>query len=474
MVNYLVFLRTYYMKTHKTFLFFTLLLGFQNFSYAEIDNKSSISINEVALENSTELTDKQLSELEFKITENIQINPYSIYDFYLLAKTYLIQLDRNPANMNKIHATSEISQHLLDLNPNSEYGYIVSAEVMRVMGYDESAKQLVLETMDDKYKTGWRSYLFLAEQEPLASAEQREYLKKALAFKSVSSKVYQIQASLLIHDGKMTEAIKLADKVNDPLLHISVANKLREDSYSKAERYYLNYYKAYSKNPNFLLSYYSFKSGANKLSRLDANKLENLSLQNSQKIEAYKIIGKFYLNRSKEKANEYYSKAMEISESPVKDIYEIKREYISKNSMLSFIDLLDIVKRTNPGISEIYALQAETISEYKKDLTNAITVYSDAILLDPYRSDYYTAIGLVYYKKKSYNKALKLFSRATKINPMDATAFYNKACMNSILGSKKKAIDDLAVAFELDPSLKETAIKDSDLRRIKNSKIFLD
>ena len=57
---------------------------------------------------------------------------------------------------------------------------------------------------------------------------------------------------------------------------------------------------------------------------------------------------------------------------------------------------------------------------------------------------------------------------------MDATAFYNKACMNSILGSKNKAIDDLAVAFELDPSLKETAIKDSDLKRIKNSKIFLD
>ena len=321
------------MKTHKLFLFFTLLLGFQNLSYAEIDNESFISTNEVALENSAELTDKQLSELEFKITENIQINPYSNYDFYLLAKTYLIQLDRNPANMNKIHATSEISQHLLDLDPNSEYGYIVSAQVMRVMGYDESAKQLILETMSEKYKTGWRSYLFLAEQEPLASAEQREYIKKALSFKSVSKKVYQIQVSLLIHDGKLDEAMRLADKVNDPLIHISVANKFREDSYSKAEKYYLKYYKAYSKNPNFLLSYYSFKSETNKFNRLDANKLEKLTLQNSQKIEAYKLIGKFYLGRSKEKANEYYSKAMEISESPVKDIYEIKREYISKNSI---------------------------------------------------------------------------------------------------------------------------------------------
>ena len=56
--------------------------------------------------------------------------------------------------MNKIHATSEISQHLLDMKPNSEYGYLVSAQVMRVMGYDESAKQLVLETMGEKYKTG--------------------------------------------------------------------------------------------------------------------------------------------------------------------------------------------------------------------------------------------------------------------------------------------------------------------------------
>ena len=55
---------------------------------------------------------------------------------------------------------------------------------------------------------------------------------------------------------------------------------------------------------------------------------------------------------------------------------------------------------------------------------------------------------------------------------MDATAFYNKACMNSILGSKKKALDDLAVAFELDPSLKETAINDSDLKELKTRKFF--
>ena len=248
----------------------------------------------------------------------------------------------------------------------------------------------------------------------LASAEQREYIKKALNFKRISAKVHQIQASLLIHDGKLNEAIKLADKVEDPSIHISIANRLKDDSYSKAEKYYLKYYKSYSKNPKFLLSYYNFKSETKKFNRLDANKLEKLLLQNNQKIEAYKLIGKFYLDRSKEKANEYYSKAMEISESPVKEIYEIRKDYQSKNSMLSFIDLLDIVKRTNPGLSEIYALQAETISEYKNDLTNAITVYSDAILLDPYRSDYYTAIGLVYYKKKSYSKALKLFSEQQK------------------------------------------------------------
>ena len=90
------------------------------------------------------------------------------------------------------------------------------------------------------------------------------------------------------------------------------------------------------------------------------------------------------------------------------------------------------------------------------------------------RSEYYTAIGLIYYKQKRYSKALGLFSKATSINPMDATAFYNKACMNSILGSKKRALDDLAIAFELDPSLKETAINDSDLKDIKNSRIFLD
>ena len=121
---------------------------------------NKVSDHEIRLSHTESMSDQEISDLEFKVTANIQIDPYSTFDYYLLAQVYIAQLDRNPANMGKIHATSEISQHLLDLDPDSEFGYLVSAQVMEIMGYDESAKQLILEAMTQKFSPSWRSYLF--------------------------------------------------------------------------------------------------------------------------------------------------------------------------------------------------------------------------------------------------------------------------------------------------------------------------
>ena len=183
------------------------------------------------------MSDQEISDLEFKVTANIQIDPYSTFDYYLLAQVYIAQLDRNPANMGKIHATSEISQHLLDLDPDSEFGYLVSAQVMEIMGYDESAKQLILEAMTQKFSPSWRSYLFLANHESVGSAEHREYVGKALTQGNDNQMVLEAQCELFIFDDDMKNAIKLAESI-DVESHIAVATALRKKSHSTALRYF--------------------------------------------------------------------------------------------------------------------------------------------------------------------------------------------------------------------------------------------
>ena len=455
----------------KLLTFLTLSTGFSMIAYASPKNITPL---EETILSSADLNEIELSELEFKVTENIQINPNSNFDFYLLSQVYLLQLDREPSNMSKIHATSELAQHIINLDPKSELGYIVSAQVMQIMGYDQSAKQFVFESKDSKFKPSWRTYLFLAEAEPLASAEQREYLDLVQLSRVSSERISSLRVNILLHDENIKEALRVSETYHNSKALIKTLSKISDRSPKKAHKLYRKYSRNFKDN-DFKLSFLELKVDMGKLTSLGAERAKQLKLKNDQeKRRLNQILASFYITKSPVLANQYYSRALKLSKDPIKEIYKIKSTYEQKGNMLDFISLLDKMKVIKPGVSEVYALQADLIGAYEDDLDKSIEVYSDAVLLDPYRSEYYTAIGLIYYKQKRYSKALGLFSKATSINPMDATAFYNKACMNSILGSKKRALDDLAIAFELDPSLKETAINDSDLKDIKNSRIFLD
>ena len=92
--------------------------------------------------------------------------------------------------------------------------------------------------------------------------------------------------------------------------------------------------------------------------------------------------------------------------------------------------------------------------------------------VDPDRSDYYNGMGLTYYRKKSYAAALKLFVTASEVDPNDATARYNQACVLSLMGRRDEAINTLAEALSLDPRLMQSARADADFAAIKGSEKF--
>jgi tetratricopeptide (TPR) repeat protein len=70
------------------------------------------------------------------------------------------------------------------------------------------------------------------------------------------------------------------------------------------------------------------------------------------------------------------------------------------------------------------------------------------------------------------NEALTTVNKAIELSPNDANAVYNRACIYSLSGDKKKAISDLKKAIELNPELKKYAPSDSDLKSLYDDEGF--
>ena len=82
-------------------------------------------------------------------------------------------------------------------------------------------------------------------------------------------------------------------------------------------------------------------------------------------------------------------------------------------------------------------------------------------------------MGLAFYRMKRREEALKVFSQATKIDPTDATARYNEACMLAMLGKVEQALGSLEEALNLDPKLGENAKTDADFALLRNNPQFI-
>ena len=68
------------------------------------------------------------------------------------------------------------------------------------------------------------------------------------------------------------------------------------------------------------------------------------------------------------------------------------------------------------------------------------------------------------YDLKAYEEAIASYEKAIEFKPDDANAFYNRACCHSLMGNLALALEDLTIAFRLDPEeYRQLATTDSDL-----------
>jgi tetratricopeptide (TPR) repeat protein len=96
----------------------------------------------------------------------------------------------------------------------------------------------------------------------------------------------------------------------------------------------------------------------------------------------------------------------------------------------------------------------------------ALEAFDKATSLAPQRYDIWEMKAGSHAKTGNFDEAIASVNKALEIAPNDPVSIYNRACFYSLKGDKANALTDLKKAFSLDPSFKEYAKKDPDLKSL--------
>jgi len=104
----------------------------------------------------------------------------------------------------------------------------------------------------------------------------------------------------------------------------------------------------------------------------------------------------------------------------------------------------------------------------KKEYDKAIKDYDEALRLDPRYAQTFYERGLAWRNKKDYDKAIKDYDEAIRLDPKYATAFYGRGIARALKKEYEKAIKDYDDAIRLSPkyafAFRERAVAHGNLK----------
>ncbi len=355
-----------------------------------------------------------------------------------------------------------------------------------MMGHKQKAIEILSRAEELGMAKSWRTYFALAKlySDHPSDSKSQTYLEKALELSGPSSDVvipYYIGFIELTHQDHV-ERVKilndLYEKYPSDLILFSLAKcqldmkeyKLASSTFKKIKNPRLS---QQAKVNIAIISYQHLSSIKNaKKSLLTLSDSNELSQDEVMEIHFH--IGNIYSQQKNSKlAKKHYLKAIVSARDDLKGPYlkRLTRELRSTNSKDILLDTLIAASKKLGGLSTVHALAGEVLTQDLGRHKDAIPYYNDAILLNP-SSDHYNGLGIAHYNIKNYETALTAFSNAAELNPDDAIARYNEACVLALLGRKSEAIGSLKLALSMNPSLKLSAVEDEDFNSIKSAKEF--
>ena len=85
---------------------------------------------------------------------------------------------------------------------------------------------------------------------------------------------------------------------------------------------------------------------------------------------------------------------------------------------------------------------------------------------------FYVMLSYRYLEERELEKAFDAINKALDVAPADVGALYNLACYYSLQKRKRKAIETFKKAIQIQPDIKEKAMKDKDFDYLKQFSEF--
>lgn len=98
--------------------------------------------------------------------------------------------------------------------------------------------------------------------------------------------------------------------------------------------------------------------------------------------------------------------------------------------------------------------------------------YREALRADPGYADALNNLGVIYLQERAYGEARASFEKAIRLKPGYVEPIYNLACLHAVRGESEGGLARLKQAIALEPSVREWARQDSDLKSLQNAPEF--
>jgi tetratricopeptide (TPR) repeat protein len=397
---------------------------------------------------------------------------------------------KDPSDLYMLKQAGDLAQQAIDLAPAVPDGYVAMADILDLMGSPDRGLKLLDEAEHAGIAPNWRFAFTRARLlggDDGGAEKTLKLLDQALSFKDSEPRVIvPYVVALLQSEASGAQLVSKLDAWNrrfpSPLFELTEAITYADlGQPAKAHALYVKLLKSEPANKeakvnDAIVLYRDLKDGGKAAALLEqvlAEHPADLSPAVRSMVSAH--LGAAYLQRKMfDKARASFAAAVSGEPENLGVLDFVTRSYREAKAQDKLAALLRGLSDTVPGSGMLHALLGETLSEHLGRQDDALRAFADAIALDPERSDFYNGMGLAYYRKKSYADALKLFVAATEIDPNDATARYNAACVLALLGRGDEAINTLAEAITLDPRLMQTARGDNDFAALKQSLKFKD
>ncbi len=464
--------------------FIWITMGSQSFAGTVLLGTAEPTVEERGLEATLWACDqKELPRLEQAVVRIIQKRPDSVFAHHLMSHVKLRLFTADPEDLYTLKQASELAQQAIDLDSMNPVGYVALADVFDLMGAAERGLELLSKAESVGVRPNWRFYFTRARLSAANSNTDQvlTLLRRAIAMPDVELQIvvpYVVAVLQTELSGDDLVAALKGWSASHPsaLFDLSMAIALAESGKSKsAHAIYQGLLKVNGEDREALVNDAVLLYKELQQAPL-AIKMLNRALSSGKKqMEPHvKSIVLTHLGAAQLKAKEWvaaersFVNSLRANPKNIATLDLVTTAYREAKAPEKLVGFLRSANIEAPGLSVLYALLGETLSEHLSDHEAAFQAYTDAITLDPERSDFYNGMGLAYYRAKKYIQALKLFGTAMRIDPRDAVARYNEACVLALLGRGEDALESLADALILDPRLIETAQNDRDFINLKN------